>query len=131
MDTNDGATEWASHGFRIGLKRWRQGTSTGFFVDLGSPSATDVSIALTFDIYHQTMSFGADTVELAGGVHYNGHPSNQTIGHWVTAYAHSSSGATGSWADPSTTVWAAPSPKFSYSTSAFTSRFLQNNGITW
>jgi hypothetical protein len=130
MDTDDGATEWASHGFRIGLNRWRQGSSSGFFVDLANPSATDVEVALTYDIYQQTMPFGADTVEIAGGTHYNGHPVNQTIGHWVTAYAYSSSGATGSWADPSTSVWASASPKFSYNTANFTNRFI-NNGITW
>jgi hypothetical protein len=132
MNTDSaGATTWASHRFRIGLNRWRQGTDTGFFVDLAHPTTTDVSVALTYDIYGASMPFGADTVEYAGGVHYNGHPVNQLIGHWLTAYAYASSGAVAYWADPSTSVWPSAAPKFSYSTSTFTSRFLQGNGITW
>lgn len=71
------------------------------------------------------------TVELAGGAHYNGHP-NRTIGHWVAAYGYSSNAAIGSFADPSTSVWAGVSARFNFSTGIFRDNWLANgNGVVY
>lgn len=131
MDTDNlKSTPWDEHRFRIGLNRWRTGVATGFFVDLDSPSGSDVQVALTYDLYQKDIPFGADTVEFAGGVHYNGHP-NQTIGHWPAAYGYANSGDTAYFLDPSTSVWSGVNERFNYNTDNFTNRFLQSNGITW
>jgi hypothetical protein len=61
----------------------------------------------------------ANTVEYAGGGHYNGHP-DRLIGHWIVGYAYSDSAAKLSFADPATGLSGyTGSQKFSISTSAF------------
>jgi hypothetical protein len=127
----NGATNWATSRFRIGLNKWRQGSETGFYVDLHSPTPTDMSVALTYDTYNNNAPFGADTVENAGGPHYNNHPSNLTIGHWIAAYGYWNSGSNAYFMDPATTVWSGLSDSFGATTSSFTNTYLQNNGITW
>jgi hypothetical protein len=129
-DTN-GETSFSTGRFRIGLNRWREGSSTGFFVDRWTPTPTDVEVALTYDIYQHTTPFGADTVEFAGGPHYNNHPTYLTIGHWIAAYGYWNSGDNAYFKDPATTVWGGLSESFGATTSSFTNTYLQNNGITW
>lgn len=132
METDaNGQTSWSTSRFRIGLNEWRQGTWTGFYVDLGSPSNADMEVALTYDTYQNNTPFGADTVELAGGYHYNNHPSNLQIGHWIAAYGYWNSGNNAYFKDPATTVWSGLSESFGADTSFFTSTYLQHNGITW
>lgn len=112
------------------MNKWRQGSSTGYYVDDGAPSATEFKSHLVYDA-DNNYPLGADTVEMAGGVHYNGHPSNQTIGHWIVGKGYYNYGDGSYFADPATTVWSTVSPEFSYATSTFTNRFLQSNGVTW
>jgi len=126
----NGKTSWASGLFRVGLNRWREGKSDGFYVDKHDPSVSYFTNALTLDV-DRGYPFGADTVEVAGGVHYNGHPTNQTIGHWIVAHGYFGGGTSTRFADPSTTVWSTPSDHFTYTTSDFVNRFLNQNGITW
>ena len=97
----NGVTAWSTNLFRIGLNKFAQGTATGWYVDLGAPSAAQFKNSLTTDIDYGH-GFGADTVELAGGSHYNGHPVGQTIGHWLGVYGYASSGSTAYFSDPST-----------------------------
>ncbi|WP_300679139.1 C39 family peptidase [Nocardioides sp.] len=128
-ETN-GVTSWASGRFRIGLNRWLKGTSTGWYVDQATPTAAQVKSFVTYDI-DNGHPMGADTVEIAGGNHYNNHPANQTIGHWIIANGYDNNGDTTKFMDPSTSVWSAASASFSANTTTFTNRYLQNNGITW
>jgi len=125
------ATTWSSDGFRIGLNRWTSGaTSTGYYADSSSPSSSVFTSDMTYDIDHGH-PLGADTVESANGAHYNGHPTDKTIGHWLAAYGYTSSGASTKWSDPSTSVWSSAAPYFTATNSYFVTTFLQNNGITW
>lgn len=126
-----GATKWSTDRFRIGLNRWIYGKDTGFYVSKHAPTASYVTNAIVYDMsFAKPRPFGADTVELAGGKHYNGHP-NRTIGHWLTAYGYASSGKTIYFADPSFSVYANAASKFTATTSSFTTSYLQSNGITW
>lgn len=127
----NGKTSWSTSRFRIGLNEWRQGTWAGFYVDLGSPSNADMEVALTYDTYQNNTPFGADTVEWAGGAHYNNHPDYLEIGHWIAAYGYWNSGDNAYFKDPATEVWSGVLESFGATTSSFTSTYLQNNGITW
>lgn len=123
-----GSTDWGTGNWVRGVNRWRGST---WYVQVNAPSGSLLTSVATHSIRWNGMPFAADTVELQGGVHYNGHPVNRTIGHWIVAYGYSSSGATTSWADPATTVWSGVNPKFSYTTALFASRFLWTNGIAY
>ncbi len=123
----NGKTGWDSGLFKTGVNRWRGDT---FFIQYDSPTATFLKAVFGYSIDNWSRPFAGDTVEFAGGAHYNGHPVNQTIGHWIVAYGYASSGDTGKWADPSTTVWSTANPTFSYSTANF-AKFLSTNGIAY
>lgn len=127
----NGKTGWGSGLFRIGLNRWLSASNSGWYVNEGSPSPAYFKNALRIDIESWDHPFGADTVELAGGAHYNNHPRNQTIGHWLTVSAYRNYGETTRFSDPSTSVWSAASQAFNASTNSFVNTYLQNNGITW
>lgn len=127
-----GSTNWAPYPgettgrFVIGVNRWR---GTNWYVQVPAPSASLLTGVFTNSIGYNGMPFSGDTVEFLNGAHYNGHP-NKLIGHWITAYGYASSGATGYWADSSTTVWSTVHPTFSYNSSSFSS-FLRSNGIAY
>lgn len=130
MRSGDG-TQWASHRFRIGLNRWRNGSNYGFYVEKHNPSGSKFRNAVVYDIAHKGLPFGADTVEFKGGRHYNGHPVSQLIGHWVPIIGYHHEGKSTRFADSSTSIWARPKKKFNYNTHRFANRFLNNNGIVW
>ncbi|MEU8371960.1 hypothetical protein AB0C22_02425 [Micromonospora sp. NPDC048894] len=124
----NGATTWTSKRFATGINRWR---GFNWYVQVPKPSGSLLVAVFAHSIGGNGMPIGADTVEFAGGSHYNGHPTNKTIGHWIVGFGYTASGQTSSWADPATTVWSATKPSFSYSTSSFATRFLQSNGIVY
>jgi hypothetical protein len=126
-DGNNG-TPWTSKNFVKGLNAFY---GQNWYVQVNRPSSSSFKAALVHSIGGNGYPVAADTVEMAGGVHYNGHPSNRTIGHWIVAYRYTSCGATAYFADPSTTVFSNANAKFSYDGSLFASRFLQNNGIAY
>jgi hypothetical protein len=119
-------TAWATGRYVTGVNRWR---GVNDYVQVHAPSPVLLKSVFTSSIGLHRMPFAADTVEFAGGPHYNGHP-NRTIGHWITAYGYSSAGAVGLWADSSTTSFPSAHRTFSYNTSSF-SGFLQSNGIAY
>ena len=121
-----GVTDWARGQFVTGVNRWR---GNNFYVQVNAPSATLLPDVFTYSIGWYGMPFSGDTVEFVNGPHYNGHP-NLLIGHWITAYAYSLSGAYGWWADSSTTIFASAAATFGYDSSSFSS-FLQSNGIAY
>jgi len=124
--TKNRVTDWRSGRYVTGVNRWR---GRNDYVQVNAPSAALLNTVFRQSIGAQGMPFAADTVEFAGGAHFNGHP-NRTIGHWITAYGYSSSGAVGLWADSSTTLFPAAKRTFSYNTVSF-SKFLQSNGIAY
>jgi hypothetical protein len=120
-------TDWARADWTRGVNRWR---GVNWYVQVHAPSASLLKAVAAQSIGGNGMPFSADTVEFANGAHYNGHPTSRTIGHWISAYAYTSSGATISWADSSTSVYSTASRYFSYSASSFAT-FLQSNGIAY
>jgi hypothetical protein len=127
----NGATTWASDRYRVALNRWADGDATyGFYVTQHNPGST-LKDSLVSDI-DNVHPFGADTVESAGGAHYNHHPTNKTIGHWIAAYGYTSSGSTIWFADSSPSVFGSTvADYFSATTSSFAGTYLQSNGIVW
>ena len=123
-----GSTSWGSGNFVRGVNRW---LGHSWYQQTNSPSAATVKNALRSNIGSLGRPVAADTVEFAGGKHYNGHPVNQQIGHWIVAYGYSNSGDTVKFADPSTSVWSGVSATFSADTSTFTNNYLQSNGIAY
>ncbi len=122
-----GRTDWSSQRFVTGINRWR---GEKYHVQVGNPGGKLLQGALRHTVGTNGLGVAADTVEFAGGLHYNGHPRNRTIGHWIAAYGYSGSGATAKWADPSTTVWSGVSKTFSYNSNSF-APFLKSNGIAY
>lgn len=125
-----GATTWASQAMQYGIQTWMNGAGWGY-VQVQSPTAAVVQGALLRVIGTHGHVIAADTVEYAGGAHYNGHPANQTIGHWIVGYGYAGSGATSYWADPSIYYFTSAKSTFSASTSSFTSTYLQANGVLY
>ena len=124
--TQNRVTDWATGRYVTGINRWR---GRNDYVQVHAPSAALLTSVFTSSIGVSGMPFAGDTVEFAGGAHFNGHP-NRTIGHWITAYGYSSSGAVGHWADSSTSLFPAAQRTFTYNTVAF-SKLLQSNGIAY
>ncbi len=123
----NGSTDWSSGLYVTGVNRWR---GTNWYVQVHAPSATLLPNVFTYSIDANGMPFSGDTVEFANGAHYNLHPQDKTIGHWITAYGYTLSGAYGYWADSSTTVFPDAAPYFSYYSDYF-STFLQSNGVAY
>lgn len=119
-------TAWSTGRYVTGVNRWR---GINYYVQVNAPSASLLTNVFTYSMDVNGMPFSGDTVEFKDGLHYNGHP-NRLIGHWITAYGYSSSGAVGYWADSSTTYFPDALAYFSYDTSSF-STFLQSNGIAY
>ncbi len=125
------STEWATGYFVRGANRWN---GDSYYVQVPKPSS--LASVITYSVGAAGKPMAADTVEFAGGVHYNNHPTSKTIGHWIMGYGYASSGSTSYFADPvggsSAVPWSGPVAKaFSYSSSSFTSRFLQSNGVAY
>lgn len=123
------ATKWASKDWVNGINMWREGRATGHYVQVNSPDGVAFKKAAVHSI-DNGMPFGADTVELAGGAHYNGHP-NRTIGHWLLGYAYEGSGAKVYFTDSSTPYFPNAAPRFSSSSVSFANAWLQSNGIAY
>lgn len=127
--TRYGLTSWASGLFTTGLNTWLRGNGTGYYNQIGSPSPTQFRQALGYDIA-DGHPFAADTVEFAGGAHYNFHPQGQTIGHWVVVRGYTRDRDRTAFLDPATTVWPEAHESFSRATNPFVSTFLGTNGIS-
>ncbi|WP_457252765.1 hypothetical protein [Pedococcus sp. P5_B7] len=128
METDKYAkTDWARADWTLGVNRWR---GVNWYVQVHAPSSSLLKSVAAQSIGGNGMPFSGDTVEFAGGPHYNGHRKDRTIGHWIAGYAYTGSGSTISWADSSTTSFPDAARYFSYSASSFAT-FLQSNGIAY
>lgn len=120
-------TPYDSGNFVRGLNRWLGGRETPYH-QLNSPSARYTKKLLTYSVDHGR-PLGLSTVEYAYGAHYNNHPRNQTIGHWVVARGYDGYGDRILVADSATTVWAPPHRYFSAPTGRFARAFLRTHGV--
>ncbi|MFE5899864.1 C39 family peptidase [Streptomyces sp. NPDC056488] len=129
MDTNaQGWTDWSSKKFIFGLNRWR---GENYYVQIPSPAPDNAVNAMRHSIGDNAKPIAADTVEFAEDRHYNNHPRDKTIGHWIAAYGYHTDGRYGKWVDPSTSVWPDVYKSFEYNTRDFTATFLQSNGYAY
>lgn len=134
MKTEDyDVTSWASRNFVNGINAWTGKTKNTYY-QYTAPTAAEVTVAITESLT-AGIPVAADTVEFAGGLHYNGHPDRK-IGHWIVAYYFEGSGAYTSWVDSTAnssavTGFGNAQPKFKYATASFATRFLKTNGIAY
>lgn len=64
-------------------------------------------------------------LEQANGAHYNGHPTWQTVDHWIVARAYTTDIRDTHFVDPATTLWSATNSYFAYNTNDFVNRFVR------
>lgn len=128
----NGKTGWASGLFRIGINKWREGSSTGSYIDDASPSGAEFESHVVYNT-DRGLPVAADTVETATGPRYNNHPQGFTIGHWLAVEGYANYGDGTYFVDPAATpdVFPNAAERFGYVTSTFATRFLQSNGVTW
>ncbi len=121
------ATTWKSKAMASGINRWNGGSWS--YEQVQSPSGATAQGAFTSTVGKNGRAIAADTVEFANQAHYNGHPSDRTIGHWIVGYEDS--GATSYWADPSTSYYPSAAETFQVGTSSFAATYMQANGIMY
>lgn len=126
---HDRATKWAGGNYANAINKWREGRAAGYYMQVNRPAGTVFKNAAVYSI-DKAMPLAADTVELAGGVHYNNHP-NRTIGHWILAYAYDTSGARVTFTDSSKPSFPDAAPRFSASSVSFANNWLKSNGVVY
>ncbi|WP_369371542.1 C39 family peptidase [Promicromonospora sp. Populi] len=122
----NGATTWASGLMTVGLNK---ALATAQYQQVQAPSATTLKGAMV-DSLNALYPVALDTVEFAGGQHYNGHPVDRTIGHWIVGNGYSNAGSTLQFMDPATSYYPDAEPTFALSTTGM-AVYLQSNGIAW
>ncbi len=110
------------HRVPITLQRW-MGLSTDVYA---GPTATKLKnlTAGAIGVLGHGVEYG--THETAGAKHYNNHPSNRSIDHYIAGFGYSSNGSNVKWADPATSIWSGLATKGNMSASnmaGFVSRF--------
>ena len=127
----DGGTPWRHGRMKTTLNRW---LGKNWYFSDASPSGNDFVGHVYYDIF-DGYPVQADAVEIAGHKHYNNHPSNLTIGHWIDAYGFTTNVASTRFEDPSHSShvsWGSkPAEYFTYNTKNFATDFLQDNGVVW
>jgi hypothetical protein len=122
----NGATTWASGRMAVGLNK---AVANPRYQQVQSPSAATLKGAMV-DSLNADYPVALDTVEFAGGLHYNGHPVDRTIGHWIVGNGYSDAGSTLQFMDPSTSSFPDAEPTFALSTTNM-AVYLRSNGIAW
>lgn len=126
----NGKTAWDTGLFRIGLNKWRVGSSIGYYVDKDSPTPAEFRSNLVYDT-DNNFPIAASTVEFGGQAHYNHHPRDKTIGHWIAGQGYFSYGGGVYFLDPATSVWGGVHASFTAASGDFATTYLHTNGITW
>lgn len=128
LDTHDDGTQRKD--MKQTLNRW---TGLSFYVVDSNPSPSQFRSHLKYDTQHN-YPMAVSTREVGGDIHYNKHPANKTIAHWVMTRGYHHHGDTTAFMDPATSVWDDTQPYFDYPTAAFTVNFLQftsNGAVVW
>lgn len=123
----NGATRWALNVMAPTLNKI---VGTTEYQKIQSPTLAILKASFVHDIGQFYLPVAVDTYEYMDGAHYNGHPTNRNIGHWIVGKGYTGSGSTLSFADPATKVWAGASvnASFSMAASGF-HQFVTTNGI--
>lgn len=123
----NGATKWALNVMAPTLNKTVRTTE---YQKIQSPTLASLKASFVHDIGQFYLPVAVDTYEFKGGAHYNGHPVDKAIGHWIVGSGYASSGSTLTFLDPATNVWPGAPVKasFSHSASDF-HRFVTTNGI--
>lgn len=96
----NGATNWGDGDMARGLNNWG---SLGY-VQTAHPTATQLKTIFKSKIgAKRPIALG--TYEAANDQHYNYHPNDRRVYHWITGYGYYNSGANVRYADSATTVW--------------------------
>jgi hypothetical protein len=133
MNTDDPdllSTPYASNNWTRGLNQWLFGTNGGYYAQVNNPTPSQFCAALGYDLA-DNHPFGVSTVELATQAHYNGHPTEKTIGHWIVARGFSNYQNTTYFRDPAHGNWPGVSvpQSFNHATDGFVTTFV-DNGIS-
>lgn len=123
----NGATTWASGRMAVGLNK---SLDNSRYQQVQSPSGATLKGAMVNSV-NALYPVALDTVEFAGGRHYNGHPTDRTIGHWIVGRGYSNTGSTLQFMDPSTSYYPNAEPTFTHGTTTMADYYLQSNGIAW
>lgn len=92
--TSGGGTAWASKKMHSTLNKW---TGTTGWAATNAPTNDGQKLIATAgafvrNIGQKNRALLMGTVEFNGGAHYNNHPTNKTIGHWVVGYGYAPTG---------------------------------------
>lgn len=123
-----GKTAWESKLWARGLNRWLRGKKRGPYTQVKHPSKRKIKGALLYNT-RRTKSIGISTLEFAGGAHYNGHPTGQTIGHWVVSRGYGKTGKRTFALDPASTVWPESTHKRFRAKTKRLARIIKPHGI--
>lgn len=120
---------------QAGLNRWRVNSITGWYVPIAYP--TDAAVykdRLVLDV-HAGYPLMGNTVELANGTRFNGHPAGASqIQHWIVLDGYLSYGDTTWYTDPaanSTLNWTNAYMYNSMSSSTMLGTYLTHRGYVW
>lgn len=114
---------------RNGLNRWIG--HPGWYDVLSNPTPAQFTSKLVGDI-RTGYAVAVAALERAGGYHYNNHPANRTVDHWVVARGYSYNVVNTHFVDPATSVWSGVRPYFAYNTTNFVNRFVRpSKAIVW
>lgn len=125
---NDGT--YRTHMMR-GLNRWAK-PATKYDVD-SEPSVSRFRWLLEHNVRNTKMAMAVATIEHAGGYHYNGHPENSTVDHWVAAYGYNDEKGSTRIADAATGIssWTRVEKYADLNTSKFVSRHVSSKAVVW
>jgi hypothetical protein len=119
-----GSTNWGDGDFPRGFNRWY---GSKYYVQLNSPTRNKLMGAIVANIVNGKPVATA-TFEAKNQAHYNGHPRDQKVRHWVATNGYIGNGDVIISKDPSTSVWADAEAEFEISATSLTS-FVSTYGI--
>lgn len=123
-------TPWSSNRFSIALNNWR---GSNYYLPVANPSSTTFrNIALT-SIGARGLAIGVSTLEWEGQPHYNGHPVDKRIGHWVVGYAYKIDSVWDNvwFYDPAFTQYSTTRYYFGSRINDFVGYMQNNHGVVW
>ncbi|MGH2797599.1 MAG: hypothetical protein ACRDM0_07980 [Thermoleophilaceae bacterium] len=129
-----GSSDPYPHPVPTGINRWRVGAENGWYVPVAYP--TDLATYkndLRFDVGHMGYPLMGNTIEAAGEIHYNGHPPDSDVQHWIVLDGFASYGDTTWYTDPAAnSVLGWPSAAYnSHSSAAMLNDFIRHRGYVW
>lgn len=120
------ATYWRS---RLMAPTLNKLIGTKEYQNIQSPSLAVLKGSFLHDIGRLNLPIALDTYEAPNGPHYNNHPRNKKIGHWIVGYGYNDYGNILHFYDPaSPTIFKKSAKSFAEKATTFY-KFLDANGI--